>query len=260
MSPSDVTLEKTLPQSIESEKAVLGAIILDHKAIFPATEVLTAEDFYLESHREIFRAMLALAEEEIPVDIFTLREELRRRGGEEAAGGAACIASLTDGLPSGLNVGHYARTIREKATARQLIQLSDELKSRCYEGDERPAAILERTESRIFQIASREIKGGFQPARELADAAYREIEEAARHQGPLSGIDTGFAELNRMTGGLHNQNLIVVAARPGIGKTSFCINIATRAAIREGKHIGIFSLEMSKPEIMKRMISSESEV
>src|SRR5512139_710082 len=141
MPGGNITLEKTLPNSIDSERAVLGAIILDHKAIFPATEVLTAEDFYLEDHREIFRAMLALAEEDSSIDLFTLREELRRRGKEEAAGGPAYVASLTDGLPSGLNVGHYAKTFREKATSRQLIQLSSELMCRCYEGEERPATI-----------------------------------------------------------------------------------------------------------------------
>ncbi len=256
----DVTLEKTLPNSIESERAVLGAVLLDDRAIFPATEVLTVDDFYLESHREVFRAMLALAEEGTCIDLFTVREELRRRNKEEAAGGPAYLASLTDGLPRGLNIGHYARTVREKATSRQLIQLSNEVMSRCYEGEERPAEILEKAESRIFRIASREINGGFQPARELTDAAYKEIEEAAKHKGPVSGIDTGFADLNRMTSGLHNQNLVVVAARPGLGKTSFCLNIACRAAIRDGKHVGIFSLEMSKLEIMKRMISAESEV
>ena len=260
MSPSDVTLERTLPNSIESERAVLGAIILDHKAIFPAAEILTVEDFYLEDHREIFRAMLALAEDETSIDLITLREELRRRGKEEAAGGPAYVASLTDGLPRGLNVGHYARTVREKATSRQLIQLSSEVMSRCYEGEERPAEILEKAESRIFRIASREISGGFQPTSELAAAAYREIEEAAKRKASVAGIDTGFADLNRMTGGFHNQNLVVVAARPGLGKTSLCLNIACHAAIRDGKHVGIFSLEMSKPELMKRMISSESEV
>lgn len=131
---------------------------------------------------------------------------------------------------------------------------------RCYESEERPAAILEKTESRIFQIASREIKGGFQPARELADAAYRGIEEAAKNRQSVVGIDAGFSDLNRMTGGFHNQNLVVVAARPGLGKTSFWLNIACRAAVSDGKRVGLFSLEMSKPEIMKRMISSESEV
>jgi replicative DNA helicase len=260
MSPTDVTLEKTMPSSLESERAVLGAVLLDDRAIFPAAEVLTADDFYLESHREIFRAMLALAEEGTSIDLFTVREELRRRNKEEEAGGPAYLASLTDGLPRGLNVGHYARTVREKATSRQLIQLSNEVMSRCYEGEERPAEILEKAESRIFRIASREISGGFQPARELATAAYGEIEEAARHKAPVAGIDTGFADLNRMTGGFHNQNLVVVAARPGLGKTSLCLNIACHAAIRNGKRVGIFSLEMSKPEIMKRMISSVAEV
>ncbi len=155
---ADVTLEKTLPNSIKSERAVFGAIILDHKAIFPATGVLTALDFYLEVLREIFRAMLALAKEETSIDLFTLPEELRCRVKEEAAGGPAYVASLTDGLPSGINVGHCAKTVREKATSSQLIQPSNELMCRCYEGEERPAAILEKTESRILQIESRGLR------------------------------------------------------------------------------------------------------
>jgi replicative DNA helicase len=260
MSPADVTLEKTLPNSVESERAVLGAILLDEKAIFAAAEILTAADFYHEAHREIFRAMLAMAEEENSIDHFTLREELRRRSKEDAAGGPAYVASLTDGLPRAINVGHYAKAVREKATSRQMIQLSNETICRCYEGEERPAEILGRVESQIFKIAAREIRGGFEPTRELAHSAYREIEESARNRGPVSGLDTGFTDLNRMTGGLHNQNLVVVAARPGLGKTSFCLNIATHAAITNGKRVGIFSLEMSKSEIMKRMISSVSEV
>jgi replicative DNA helicase len=260
VSPSDVTLEKILPNSIESERAVLGAVILEHKSIFAATEVLTVEDFYLEGHREIFRAMLGLAEEETSIDLVTLREELRRRNKEEADGGAAYLASLTDGLPRGINLAHYARTVRAKATARQLIQLSQETMTRCYQGEERPAAVLERAESEIFRIAAREVRGGFQSAKELAPQAYREIEEASKHEGPVTGLDTGFADLNRMTGGLHRQNLVVVAARPGLGKTSFCLNIAAHAALRRGKRVGIFSLEMSKAEIMKRMISAAAEV
>ncbi len=132
--------------------------------------------------------------------------------------------------------------------------------SRCYEGEDRPAEILEQAESQIFRIASREIRRGFEPTSELAHSAYKEIEETARNRGPVSGIDTGFADLNRMTGGLHHQNLIVVAARPGLGKTSVCLNIACHAAISSRRPVGIFSLEMSKPEIMKRMISSLSEV
>jgi replicative DNA helicase len=260
MARIDVSIERTMPNSIDSERAVLGAILLEEKAIFAATESLTADDFYLEAHREIFRAMLALAEEQISIDYFTLREELRRRGKDELAGGTAYLAGLTDGLPRSLNTPHYAKTVREKAVSRQLIHLSHELMSRCYEGEERPGEILAKAESQIFRIASREIRGGFEPTSELAHAAYKEIEETARNRGPVSGIDTGFADLNRMTGGLHNQNLVVVAARPGLGKTSFCLNIACHTAINGRKPVGIFSLEMSKPELMKRMISSLAEV
>jgi hypothetical protein len=185
------------------------------QAKFPrirGSEVLTADDFYLEAHREIFRAMLALAEEESSIDHFTLIEELRRRNKEDAAGGHIYLVNLTDGLPRATNVAHYAKTVREKATSRQLIQLSNETMSRCYSGEDRPAEILERAESQIFRIASREIRGGFQPTRELAAEAYKEIEEASNNRSLVSGIDTGFMELNRMTGGLHRQNLVVVAA------------------------------------------------
>jgi replicative DNA helicase len=204
----DITLERTLPQSVESEKAVLGAILIDDKAIFAASEILLAEDFYLESHREIFKAMLSLVEEDCSIDFFTLREELRRRNKEEVAGGAAYLTSLTDGLPRALNVGHYAKTIREKSMSRQLIRLSNETTIRCYQGEERPGEILEHVESQIFRIAARDLKGGFQPALELAGSAYKEIEEASRHKGIVSGLDTGFADLNRMTGGVRRQKSI----------------------------------------------------
>ncbi len=254
--PGDISFEKNLPQSVDSEKAVLGAILLHEKAIFAASEVLVADDFYLEAHREIFKAMRSLVEEEASIDLFTLREELRRRNKEEAAGGPAYLAALTDGLPRALNIGHYARTVREKAASRQLIGLANEMTARCYRGEERPAEILERVESQIFSIAARDVRGGFQPALELAGAAYREIEESSRNKGIVQGLDTGFADLNRMTGGLHGQNLVVVAARPGLGKTSFCLNIACHSALAHGKRVGILSLEMSKSEIMKRMISS----
>jgi replicative DNA helicase len=129
-----------------------------------------------------------------------------------------------------------------------LIRLSNELMSRCYEGSERPSEILESAESQIFSIASREIQGGFEAASSLAPAAYSEIEETSRNRGPVSGINTGFTDLNRMTGGFHKHNLVVVAARPGLGKTSFCLNIACHAAIRAGKSVGILRLEISKPE------------
>jgi replicative DNA helicase len=235
-------------------------VLLNGREVFPASEILSDSDFFLEAHREVFRAMLALSAEGSPIDLITVREELRRRNKEEAAGGIAYLASLTDGLPRGTNLAHYARTVREKATARQLIGLSQEVMTRCYQGEERPAAVLERAESEIFRIAARELTAGFQSAKELAPQAYKEIEEASKHEGPVTGLDTGFADLDRMTGGFHRQNLVVVAARPGPGKTSFCLNVPAHAALRRGKRVGIFSLEMSKPEIMKRMISAIAEV
>ena len=213
MATPDITLEKTLPHNIESEKAVLGAILLDEKAFFTASEFLIADDFYLEAHRHIFKAMNSLMDDKRSIDIFTLREQLKRCNKEDAVGGPVYLASLTDGLPRALNVEHCAKTIREKAASRQLIQLANEMTVRCYEDEERSSQILERAESRIFKIAARDITGGFQPTLELATSAYREIEKASNNKGIVSGLDTGFANLNRMTGGFHKKNLVVIAAR-----------------------------------------------
>ncbi len=257
----DLSLEKPMPHSLESERATIGAILLDAKAIYPASEILKADDFYLEGHRKIFSRMLAMITDEKAIDYFTLKEELQRHSEIEAAGGPAYLSGLTEGLPRGMNVGQYAQTVREKSSLRRLIQSANELMARAYQAEESPSQILEEHESQIFQVAAREVKGGFRSSDDLVTAAYRELEETSNRKTLVTGIETGFTELDKMSGGLQDEDLIIVAARPGLGKTSLALNIACHAGIRKGRVVGVFSLEMGAVQLAKmRMLASEAEV
>jgi replicative DNA helicase len=258
--PSDISLEKTLPSNLEAERSILGAILLDDKAIYPVLETLRQEDFYLEGHRKIFEKMTSLTNSSRPIDLITLKNELQRSDDLERAGGAAYLASLTDGLPRAVNVEHYARIVREKATLRRLIQITTDLRERSYQDEEPVEEILGTAEKAIFEVAGRQFRSGFESIDPLVSAVYREIEEVANRKTPVTGIETGFIEMDRMTAGLHPADLTIVAARPGLGKTSFCLNIAQNVAIRKQQSVGIFSLEMSKEGLVKRLLCSEAEV
>ena len=258
--PTDISLSKTMPHNLEAERAVLGSVLLDDKAIFIAAENLLSGDFYLEAHRIIFERMIDLMQEERSIDTVTLHQELRRHDEEEKIGGPTYLIGLTDGLPRATNIGHYAQIVREMASLRQLIQLSNESMQRCYQAEDRPSQIIESIEERIFSIAAREKNEGFQAASELTSHVYKEIEEADKQKSPVIGISTGFTALDNLTGGLHPRDLVIIAARPGLGKTALCLNTACNAAIRNKRAVGIFSLEMSKEALIKRMISAEAQI
>lgn len=258
--PADVTLEKAMPHNLEAERAVLGSVLLDEKAIFSASEVLTKEDFYLEAHRIIFGRMLDLATESKAIDVFTLRAELKRHDEEEKIGGPAYLAGLTDGLPRCANVKHYAGIVKERATSRMLIRLCTETIATCYEGEDKPAEMLDDHGAQLFKIAARGVTGGFESSTDTVTRVYRQIEDSANRKSEITGLPTGFIELDRMTAGLHPQNLIIIAGRPGLGKTSFVCSIATNAAVVHGKCVGIFSLEMSTDELGKRNLAALAEV
>lgn len=251
---------RLLPCDAEAERAVLGSIMLDASAYYSASEVVTADDFYHEPHRIIFMRMSDLASSSRAIDVFTLRSELKRHDQEEKIGGVIALAKLTDGLPRSLNVRHYAEIVRQHATARRLINLCRETSERCYDGGDQPAKILEGHEAELFKLAAREARGGFESASDIVPRVYQQIEEASNQRRAVSGLSTGFAELDKMTAGLHPSNLTIIAGRPGLGKTSFCMNIADHVAIGLGMSVGIFSLEMSKDELMMRMLSSRAEV
>src|SRR4030095_1421137 len=194
---SDITLERTLPNNLEAERSILGAILLDDKAMFTAQELLRKEDFYFEGHRRIFEKMFTLTASSRPIDLITLKEELQRTDELESAGGAAYLASLTDGLPLAANIEHYVNIVREKATLRRLIQISSEVMSRGDQSEDSPQQILEDVERAIFQIANQQFRTGFQTIDVLVSEVYKQVEEVSNRKSPVTGIETGFTELDK---------------------------------------------------------------
>jgi replicative DNA helicase len=257
---ADLSLEKTLPNNLEAERSILGAILLDDKAALTVFESLKAQDFYLGQNRKIFEKMLQLMGDAKPIDLITLKEELQRANQLESVGGAAYLASLTDGLPRAINIEFYARIVKEKSTLRRLIQISSETMARSYQDEDPAEEILEQVEKEIFDIASKQFRAGFAPIPPIVSDVFKQIEDLSNRKVPVTGLESGFADLDRMTAGLHPSDLIIVAARPGLGKTSICLNIAAHVAIRKHKTVGIFSLEMSKEQLVKRFLCSEARI
>lgn len=255
---ADISLEKTLPSNLEAERSILGAILLDDKALLAIFETIKPQDFYLESHRRIFDKMLVLMNSSRPIDLVTLKGELQRANEIESIGGAAYLASLTDGLPRAVNIEHYAAIVREKSTLRRLIQISSETMARSYQDEEPAEEILHGVEKAVFDIANQQFHSTFSPIAPVVSDVFKEIEERANQKTPVTGLETGFVDLDRMTAGMHPSDLIIVAARPGLGKTSLCLNISEHVAIRKRKSVGIFSLEMSKEQLVKRLLCSEA--
>jgi replicative DNA helicase len=257
---ADLSLEKTLPSNLEAERSILGAVLLDDKALLTVFEILKPQDFYLEQNRRIFEKMLLLMNSARPVDLITLKDELQRSNQLESVGGAAYLASLTDGLPRAMNIEFYAQIIREKSTLRRLIQISNETMARSYQDEESAEEILQGVEKAIFDIASQQFRVGFSPISPVVSSVFKEIEELSNRKMPVTGLETGFVDLDRMTAGLHPSDLIIVAARPGLGKTSLCLNIAEHVALRKRKIVAIFSLEMSKEQLVRRFLCSEARI
>jgi replicative DNA helicase len=257
---TDVSLEKTLPSNLEAERSILGAILLDDKALYTIIETLRKDDFYLESHRRIYEKMYALAASSRPIDLVTLKNELQRTDELESAGGPAYLASLTDGLPRAVNIEHYSQIVKEKATLRRLIQISQETMTRSYQSEDSAQEILSDVERVIFEVSNQQFRSGFSGIDPLVSAVYRQIEEVSNRKTLVTGLETGFTELDKMTAGLHPADLIIIAARPGLGKTSLCLNIAQHSALKRQKVIGIFSLEMSKEQLVKRLLCAEAEI
>ena len=252
--------ERVLPNNAEAERTVLGAVLVDNQAFNSAAELLHRDDFYREAHRRIFEAMAALAEKSQPIDTVTLADELQRAQSLESVGGAAYLASLVDGLPRITNVEQWSRIIKEKAVLRNLIHAGSRIVQSCYEGEDEAAAILDRAEQSIFQIAERRLRQGFQPIREIVKESFRTIDQLSQSKELVTGLPTGFVDLDEKTSGLQKGDLIIVAARPAMGKTSFCLNVAQNTAHRTGETIGIFSLEMSTKQLVLRLLCADARV
>src|SRR5438034_3298184 len=230
---SDVAVSaRTLPHNLEAERSVLGAILLHNDAFNLAAEMIDSRDFYRDAHRRIFDKMVKLVERGGAIDLVTLKEELGRSGDLDEVGGPAYITALVDGVPRSMNVEHYARIIKEKATLRSLIYSANKILSTAYEAEEDADVILDQAEHAIFAIADDKIRDGFVPLRELAQASLETIEKLHSRKELITGVPTGFTDLDEMTSGLQPSDLIIVAARPSMGKTSLVLNIAQHAGNR----------------------------
>lgn len=256
----ELTVEKKLPQNLDAERSVLGAILLDPAALSFVVPILSQEDFLPDTHRRIYSAMLELSQRSAEIDVLTLKEELDRTGAVEKAGGSSYLTALLDGVPDVGNVEHYARIVKEKSTLRRLIRAGQRIVREGVTGERDAEALLAEATGEIFDIAEGAVRGGFEAIGPIVRHNLDIIEEARGRQGMLSGLATGFTELDRMTSGLQLTDLIVVAARPSVGKTSFALNIAQHVAFREGRAVGFFSLEMSKEQIGFRVLCSEADV
>ncbi len=252
--------DRTLPHNLEAEKCVLGAILIDNPSFNHAAEVIDAQDFFRDAHRRIFEKMVGLSERSQPIDPVTLKDELTRSGELDEVGGPAYVASLTDGVPRSANVEYYAKIVKEKSTLRRLIQSANEVLGRAYDAEEDADNLLDEAERAIFQIAEHRLRTGFIPLSQLVNSGYELIEKLQEHKGLVTGVPTGFVDLDEMTSGLQKSDLIIVAARPSMGKTSLVLNMGLHAAIEAGKTVGIFSLEMSKEQLFMRMLTSEARV
>jgi replicative DNA helicase len=252
--------ERTLPHSHEAERTVLGAVLVDNQAFNSAAELLTKEDFYRDAHRRIFDAMAALAERSQPIDLVTLKDELARESALEAVGGAPYLAALVDGVPRITNVEHWSRIIKEKAVLRNLIHAGNRIVQSCLEGEDEAAALLDQAEQSIFSIAEKRIRAGFQSMREIVKESFRTIDQLSQSKDVVTGLATGFVDIDEMTSGLQKGDLVIVAARPAMGKTSFCLNVAQHVALRVGETVGLFSLEMSKEQLALRLLCADARI
>src|SRR3989440_11318437 len=258
--PSEATLEKPLPNNLDAERSVLGAILLDNNALNPAIEHLRPEDFFLDQHRRVFTQMISLGEGQQAIDLVTLTEELNRKGELEASGGAPYLASLADGMPRVSNIEHYARIVKEKAILRNLIHTTHDIQQRAFDGEDGADAILDGAESQIFAIAEDRIRAGLIPVKDIVRDNFERLEKIFREGKSITGIPTGYVELDKLTSGLQASELLILAARPSQGKTALALNLAENIGIRAGQPVAIFSLEMSKESLLQRLVASVAQI
>jgi replicative DNA helicase len=252
--------DRTLPHNLEAEKSVLGAILIHNEAFDHAAELIDARDFFRDAHRRIFDKMVALSERGHAIDFVTLKEELGRAGELEEVGGPAYIASLADGVPRSANVEYYARIVKEKSTLRSLIHSANKILVEAYEAEQEPDLLLDEAERAIFAIAEDRIRAGFVPLRELVQGSFATIERLQQQKGAVTGVPSGFEDLDELTTGFQRGDLVILAARPSMGKTSLALNIAQHVGTKTDMTVGVFSLEMSKEQLFMRLLTAEARI
>jgi replicative DNA helicase len=253
-------LERPLPQNADAERSVLGAILLDNLQLDTAVAKLKPEDFFQDGHRRIFHQMIELQEQRQAIDLVTLTERMQRIGELEGAGGAAYLASLVDGVPRISNVEHYARIIKEKSILRGVIHAAAAIQQQALEAEEDAETILDHAESKIFQLAEDRIRAGLIGMGDLVSDNYDRISQLFDEGKRITGVSTGYHQLDDLTSGLQPSELVVLAARPSVGKTAFALNLAMNVAMRENKTVAVFSLEMSKESLLLRLLSDHAKI
>ena len=254
-------LGKLPPHNIDAEKSVLGGVLVKPMAFDEMATVLTGDDFFLPAHREIFISMMELDKKRQPIDVVSLGDELKNRGLlPRLEGGSGYLLTLANSVPTAENIGHYVRMVKEKATLRRLIGACAEIQSRAYGEFGNYEEFLDEAETQIFKVAQQNRRESFQPVGELMGEVVNELQTRSMERRQITGVPTGFTKMDEITAGLQPENLIIVAARPGVGKTTWAINVATHAALEHNIPVLIFSLEMSKVELMERMLAGEARI
>ena len=251
---------KLPPQNLDAERAVLGGMLIDNEAIHRVIELLRPEDFYRDAHSKIYQAILSLYQANEPSDLVTVTNALKLANHLDAIGGASYLSSLVDQVPTSAHVGHYSKIIREKAVLRQLIDGATEIASRGYEEEGGIDEFLDKAESIIFDIATRRIQQGFVPMKEVVKAGFKAIEQSYERKESVTGVPSGYTDLDRLTSGLQPSDLLIIAGRPSSGKTAFSLNIMEHAACDSKVPCAIFSLEMSKEQLVQRLLCARAEV
>jgi len=255
-----MTEERLQPQNLTAEQSVLGAMLLDKNAIVKAIEILHPDSFYRDSHKKICEAIMSLFERSEPADIVTVTNELRRSGSLDSVGGSVYISDLLNSVPTAANIEYYARMVEEKAILRRLIDVSTKIVSECYEEHVDVNAVLDEAEKTVIDIALKKIKQGFFKIDGILKSVLDRINLLYEKKLPLTGIPSGYPDLDKLTAGFQGSDFVIVAARPSVGKTAFALNIATNIAVRHKIPVAIFSLEMSKEQLVTRLLCSEGEI
>ena len=256
----EALLKRILPHSIEAEQSVIGSMIMDREAIVVASEIVLGDDFYNKQYGILFDTMVELNDEGKPVDLVTLQDRLKEKDVPPEVSSLEFIRDLITAVPTSANIKYYANIVAEKSTLRKLIRLNEDIANTCYVGKESLEDILADTEKRVFDLVQRRNTGEFVPIRQVVMNAMDNIEKASRNQGNVTGVATGFLDLDYRTAGMQPSDLILVAARPSMGKTAFVLNIAEYVAFKQNKTVAIFSLEMSKEQLVNRLFSMESKM
>ncbi len=256
----EALIKRVLPHSIEAEQAVIGAMLMDKEAILTSSEIVSGDDFYQTAYGVIFEAIVEIYNEGKPVDLITLQSRLKEKDVPAEISSLEFVRDLVAAVPTSANVKYYAEIVSEKAMLRRLIKLNEEIENMCYLGKEPMEAVLETTEKKVFELVQKRNTGDFVPIKQVVLNALDKIEAASKNAGSVTGIPTGFLDLDYKTAGLQPSDLILIAARPSMGKTAFVLNIAQHVAFKVNKSVAIFSLEMSKEQLVNRLFALEAQV